>query len=254
MGDRLEGKTAIVTGAAGGVGKAIATKFVNEGATVHVADITQERCEDACHEIGEGAVPAQVDLADVSSIKAMVEKAANASPRLDILVQCAAVVSMQPITEITEEEFDRVNNINYRGVAFTLSEVAKRMIPDGKGGAIVNFTTLNRGYPWIGAYVSSKHGVSGITRCSALELIKYGIRVNSICPGPIKTPLMDDLIKRFADNPPPGSEYLQEQGFVVPAGYESTPEDYVEPTMLLVTPAGAYIIGQVMQVDGGISA
>lgn len=250
----LEGKTAIVTGGAGGVGGAIAKRFLKEGAMVHIADITQERCEEACQRLGKGAIPACVDLADVPSIVSMVDKVAKASPRIDILVQCAAVVSMQPFTEITPEEFDRVMAINFRGLTFTMSEVAKRMLADGKGGAIVNFSTLNRGHPWISTYVSSKFGVEGITSCAAAELADQGLRINAISPGPIQTPLMDDLVKRFITNTPKGAEGIADGGWPVPIGRVSTPEDYVGPVMLLVTEEGGYITGHTLHVNGGISA
>lgn len=251
---KLEGKTAIVTGGAGGVGGAIVKRFLSEGATVHVADLTKERCEAACQAFGKGAIPAPVDLADASSIASMVDAVAQSSPRIDILVQCAAVVSMQPFTEITAEEFDRVIAINYRGLTLTMSAVAKRMLADGKGGSIVNFSTLNRGHPWISTYVSSKFGVEGITACAAAELAGQGIRINAISPGPIQTPLMDDLVGRFAANTPKGAEGIASGGWIPPIGRVSVPEDLVGPVMLLVSDEGSYITGHTLCVDGGISA
>lgn len=255
MGNRLEGRTAIVTGGAGGVGLAIARGFADEGATVHVADIGQDRCEDACRAIGKNAIPQPFDLRDVGSIRAMVERVASRSSRIDILVQCAAVVSGQLIKNITPEEFDRVFSINVRGLTFTLAEVAKRMMADGKGGAIINFTSGSgkRGQSWISVYSASKFAVVGMSQSAAVELIPYGIRVNAIAPGPIRTQLADELLERMRDDNP--GEPLPERvrnGFQSPIGYMSEPEDYVGTALLLATDEGRYIVGQTISVDGGI--
>jgi D-sorbitol dehydrogenase (acceptor) len=254
MGGRLAGRVAVVTGGASGIGHAIAKGFDQEGAQVIVADVSKARCEAACREIGARAVPQVLDVRDRRSIDAMVDGAKHAAGRIDILVNCAGVFGMQMLIDATLDEFDRVMSVNTRGPLLTMAAVAREMIEDGRGGAIVNIASGagRRGTPGAGIYAASKAALISLTQTAAQELIAHGIRVNAIAPGPVRTPMWDEVRSLYRATFGPEVDVDQMQIAAVPAGRMAIPDDYVGAAIFLAAPESSYIIGQTLNIDGGM--
>ncbi len=252
---RLGGKVAIVTGGASGIGRAIATGFAGEGARVCIADMSAERCDAVARELGNGAFGQFLDVRHRKTIDTMVERVAAEAGGIDILVSCAGVFSFQLLTEITEEEFDRVFAVNSRGLLFTAQAVARRMIAQGRGGSIVNMASgaARRGTPGGGVYSASKAAVVSFTQTMALELISSGIRVNAIAPGGVKTPMWNEVDAAYGaatGSGPGGAEKMFNA--LTPVGRLSTPEELVGAAIFLAGPESAYVVGQTLNVDGGM--
>ena len=189
---RLEGRTAIVTGGARGIGAAIAEGFVREGACVCVADIEIGAAEETARRIGNGSFAFPLNVTRLDSIKACVAETNRRLGGIDILVNNAAIFDMAPWGEITEASYERIFAVNVKGLIFTLQEVAESMKVRGKGGKIINFASQagRRGEPLVAVYCASKAAVISITQSAGLALIKHGINVNGIAPGMTPAPTM----------------------------------------------------------------
>src|SRR6185437_2462533 len=181
---RLEGKKAVITGGARGIGLAIGERYAREGARVILADRLLEQAEQAAKRIGPAASAVAVDVLQRESIKAMAKTiAADGGP--DILVNAAAVFDMSPLDEISEDHFDKQFDINVRGLLFVTQAVSELMIAAGKGGKIINFSSQagRRGEARVAVYCATKAAVISLTQSFDLELIKHRINVNAIAPG-----------------------------------------------------------------------
>lgn len=251
---RLEGKSAVVTGAARGIGKAFAAAYVREGATVAIADIDVQRAEAAAREIGQNAYAVELDVTSMVSIERAVASVLQKVSRIDILVNNAAVFDLAPITEITKESFDRVFSVNVQGALFTLQAVARAMIADGKGGKIINMASQagRRGEPLVAVYCASKAAVISLTQSAGLNLIKHGINVNAIAPGVVDGEHWQDVDVLFAkyENRPLG-EKKRLVGDVVPFGRMGTAEDLTGMAVFLASAESDYVVAQTYNVDGG---
>lgn len=253
---RLEGKVAIVTGGASGIGLAIAKAYAGEGARVCIADLSRERCDEAAAAIGGSAFGQALDVRDRRSIAALVDRVVAEAGEIDILLNSAGVFGMKVFTDITEEDFDRIIGVNTRGLLFTTQAVAHRMIAQGRGGAIVNIASSagKRASPGSAIYSASKAAVISLTQCAALELIHHGIRVNAIAPGIVETPMWRTQVEpAFKAVLGPGAG-TAEQALIsaTPIGRMSAPEEYAGPAILLASQEGSYIVGQTLVVDGGM--
>ena len=251
---RLKGKGALITGAARGIGKAIAEAYVREGATVAVADINLAAAQAAAADIGPQAFAVHIDVTDQASIDAAVAAAVARMGGIDILVNNAGTFDMAPIAEITRASFDRQFAINVAGTLFTLQAVAKAMVARGKGGKIINMASQagRRGEALVAVYCASKAAVISLTQSAALDLIRHGINVNGIAPGVVDTPMWDHVDAQFAkyENLPLG-EKKRLVGLAVPLGRMGRPEDMTGMAVFLASSDADYIVAQTYNVDGG---
>jgi len=251
---RLNGKSAIVTGAARGIGRAFAAAYVREGATVAIADIDRAAAERTAEEIGGGAYAVALDVTDQASIDAMVEAVAARTGGIDILVNNAAVFDLAPIAEITRASYDRLFAINVAGTLFTLQAVARRMIAQGRGGKIVNMASQagRRGEPLVAVYCATKAAVISLTQSAGLNLIRHGINVNAIAPGVVEGEHWDGVDALFAKHEglQPG-EKKRMAGEAVPYGRMGRAEDLTGMAVFLASAEADYIVAQTYNVDGG---
>ena len=251
---RLDGKVAIITGGARGIGRAIAAAYAAEGARVVVADIHAAECEAVAADIGAGAIGVGVNVTQQASIDAMVAAVVERAGRIDILVNNAGVFEMAPIPEITRESFAKQFGVNVEGLLFTLQAVSNQMVRQGNGGKIINFASQagRRGEAFVTIYCATKAAVISITQSAGLELIKHGINVNAIAPGVVDTPMWDVVDAQFAkyENLPIG-EKKRRVGLAVPYGRMGRVEDMTGAAVFLASADADYIVAQTLNVDGG---
>jgi acetoin reductase-like protein len=254
---QLEGKTAIVTGGARGIGRAICERYAAEGARVVVADLLATEAEATAAAItadGGHALAIAVDVTEQASIDALVERATRQTGSIDILVNGAGIFDMAPLLEITPESYEQVFAVNVQGLLFTLQAAARQMVAQGRGGKIINFASQagRRGEALVAVYCASKAAVISLTQSAALALIPHRINVNAIAPGVIDTPMWDHVDALFAKhlNIPIG-ERRRQVGEAVPHGRMGRPEDIVGAAVFLASPESDYIVGQTLNVDGG---
>ncbi len=251
---QLRNKTAIITGAARGIGRAIAARYIAEGARVVIADRLIAEAQDTAGALGPEATAIAVDVSSVASIREMARSIAETVGPPDILVNGAAIFSMAPLDEISEEHFDRQFGINVRGLLFMTQAIAAPMIAAGKGGKIINFSSQagRRGEANVTVYCATKAAVISITQSMGLELIKHRINVNAIAPGVIDTPMWDQVDALFAKyEKRPLGEKKRLVGEAVPYGRMGTPEDITGAAVFLASPESDYIVAQTLNVDGG---
>jgi len=252
MAGSLEGKVALVTGAGSGIGRAAALAFAREGAKVVVADVVAEGGKETVgliEQAGGKALFVEGDVSASASAEAMVRTAVEQYGRLDCGFNNAGIEGAQaPTAECTEDNWDRVLSINLKGVWLCMKHEIAHMLAHG-GGAIVNTASVAGlvGFPNIPAYNASKGGVIQLTKTAALEYAKEGIRVNAVCPGVIRTP----MVERFL-----GGSAEAEAQFVAlePVGRMGTPEEVAEAVVWLCSDAASFVTGHAMPVDGGLVA
>ncbi len=251
---RLDSKVAVVTGGARGIGAAIGGRFAAEGATVVVADLDEPGARATAGEIGKGAYPVALNVSSQESIDAMVATVVDRSGGIDILVNNAAIFDMAPVLEVTRASFDRVFDINVKGLFFTLQTVARTMVERGKGGKIINMASQagRRGEALVSVYCASKAAVISLTQSAGLDLIRHRINVNGIAPGVVDTPMWEEVDALFAryENRPIG-EKKRLVGEAVPYGRMGLPEDHVGAAVFLASDDADYVVAQTLNVDGG---
>ena len=250
----LEGKVAIITGGARGIGAAIGARYAQEGARVVVADILRDKAEATAGMIGSDAIAVQFDGTDPESIESLMTTTVTACGRVDCLVNGAAVFDLAPLLDVTEASFDKVFAINVKGLLFTAQSVAGQMVKQGDGGKIINIASQagRRGEPLVPVYCASKAAVISLTQSMGLDLIKHGINVNGIAPGVVDTPMWDEVDALFAhyENKKIGQK-KREVGEAVPYGRMGRPEDLAGAAVFLASSASDYIVAQTLNVDGG---
>lgn len=251
---RLAGKTALVTGAARGIGLEFARAYIAEGARVALADINAAAVRAAADSLGPQAVPVVLDVTRQDSIEAGFAAAVAALGRLDILVNNAALFSAAPIAEITRADYDRLFAVNVAGTLFCLQAAARQMIAQGGGGAIINMASQagRRGEGLVGVYCASKAAVISLTQSAGLNLIAHGINVNAIAPGVVDGEHWDGVDAFFAkyESKPLGQK-KREVGEAVPFGRMGTAADLTGMAIFLATDEAKYIVAQCFGVDGG---
>lgn len=251
---RLAGKSALITGAARGIGHHFATAYVAEGARVAIADINGERAQAAADELGDQAIAIEMDVTVQDSIDAAIATATEAFGGIDILVNNAAVFSAAPITDIMRDDYQQVFDINVAGTLFTMQAVARHMIERGRGGKIINMASQagRRGEPLVAVYCATKAAVISLTQSAGLNLIKHGINVNAIAPGVVDGEHWDGVDAFFAkfENKQPGQK-KREVGANVPFGRMGRPDDLTGMAIFLASKEADYIVAQTYNVDGG---
>lgn len=246
MGGRLEGKTAIITGAGSGMGKAMAERFTAEGARVLCADISGNQ-DEVAGRIGGGAIALHVDVAEESDVRNMIATAERELGRVDILVNNAGFGGgMMPLHEQTTENWDRVHSVNIRGVFFCMKHGVISMLKSG-GGSIVNIGSASAVVGWKhhSIYGAAKAGVHQMTRAAALDYATKNIRVNAIAPGTIWTGLVPQ--SKDVPVPPAGGHRLPG----IPMDRWGLASEIANAALFLASDEARYITGVVLPVDGG---
>ncbi|MFK7761843.1 MAG: L-iditol 2-dehydrogenase [Roseobacter sp.] len=248
---RLEGKVALVTGGARGIGRAVCEAYAREGAQVIVADLQA----DAAAETGKAVngMGIAMDVTDPSSIAEGVRVVEETYGGIDILVNNAGIFNMGPIEDVTHEDYRRQYDVNVGGTIFAIKAVVPGMKKRG-GGAIINFSSQagRRGEANVMIYCSTKAAVISITQSMALELAKDGIRVNAVAPGVIDTPMwatVDSLFAKYEGRAIGEKKRLV--GEAVPLGHMGAPEEIADPCVFLASDEARYITAQTLNIDGG---
>lgn len=238
---RLEGKVAIVTGAASGIGKGIAENFLKEGAKVVLSDIKEE----APFDLEEGAVYKKCDVSNSEEVRALIEEAVNTFGKLDIIVNNAGIGEQNSILTVTDEDWDKLISINLSGVMYGMREAAKAMKEKGIRGSIINMSSIlgKVGFNNAISYCASKGGVVQLTHAGALDLAQDKIRVNAIAPGFIKTGMTDPVLEN--------EEFKNMVQSSTPLGHVGEVEDIAKAAVYLASDESKYVTGEVIYVDGG---
>ncbi|RDD70178.1 L-iditol 2-dehydrogenase [Paracoccus versutus] len=251
---RLQGKTALITGAARGIGLEFARAYIAEGARVALADINADAVRAAAESLGPQAIAVQMDVTKQDSIDAGFAEVVARFGHLDILINNAALFTAAPVEEVTRADYDRVIAVNMTGAFFCMQAAAKHMIAGGKGGKIINMASQagRRGEPLVAVYCASKAAVISMTQSAGLGLIRHGINVNAIAPGVVDGEHWDMVDEHFArfEGLKPG-EKKKRVGAAVPFGRMGVASDLTGMAIFLATPEADYIVGQTFGVDGG---
>lgn len=261
---QLEGKIAAVTGAGTGIGRAIALALAAAGARVAVTDLNEAWARQVATEIesaGGQAIPLRLDVTTVDSIKAALQAVVARWGRIDVWCNNAGVSTMNRFVELTEKEWDLNMNVNAKGVFLCSQIVARQMMsqePDSRSnlrGKIINTASMagKRGAaPFLAHYVASKFAVVGLTQAAALELAPYGITVNAVCPGYVRTGMQEREVAWEAELRGVSPDevrrlYIED----TPLGRLETPEDVAAVVVFLASPAADFITGEAINVNGG---
>lgn len=251
---RLAGKTALITGAARGIGLAFAERYLAEGARVVLADVDLKAAQKAADDLGKGAFAHHLDVTDQASIDACVSNVVADLGGIDILINNAALFDMAGITDITRASYDRLMAVNVSGTLFMMQAVARAMIKRGQGGRIINMASQagRRGEPLVGVYCATKAAVISLTQSAGLNLIAHGINVNAISPGVVDGAHWDHVDALFAkaEGLAPG-EKKKQVGSAVPYGRMGTADDLTGMAVFLASDDADYVVAQTYNVDGG---
>ncbi len=240
---RLEGKVALITGAASGIGLATAKRFIEEGAVVAACDFNEENLKKASEEFPKAYHPYKMDVSKHDEVKKIVDKIVDDLGRIDILVNNAGITKDNFLVKMPEEDFDAVINVNLKGVYNVTQAVVPHMM-EKKSGVILNASSVVGVYGNIGQtnYVASKAGVIGMTKTWAKEFARYNIRVNAVAPGFIKTPMTSKVPQKVID-------YMNSK---TPLGRMGEANEIANAYLFLASDEASYITGQVLGVDGGL--
>ena len=251
---RLSGKTALITGAARGIGLEFARAYIAEGAKVALADINADAVAQATTSLGPQAIGVQMDVTDQASIDAGFASAIEQMGQLDILINNAALFDAAPFADITRASYDKLFAVNVAGTMFCTQAAARHMIARGQGGRIINMASQagRRGEALVGVYCATKAAVISLTQSAGLGLIAHQINVNAIAPGVVDGAHWDHVDAMFAkfENRPLG-EKKRIVGEGVPFGRMGTAADLTGMAIFLATDEARYIVAQTFGVDGG---
>jgi 2-deoxy-D-gluconate 3-dehydrogenase len=251
----LSGKTAIVTGGSLGIGHGIACRLAEAGANVMICALNEEELKEAAHKMcasGGNVKHMKTDVSQEEEVKNMIEKTVSEFGSLDILVNNAGIFPSVPISKMTKENFEKVISVNLEGVFLCTKYGSEQMIKQGKGGHIINITSIDALHPssiGLAHYDASKHGVWGFTKNAALELAEHKIWVNAIAPGAILTP----GVQTMQQAPTDVDMQAVLDGFKakIPMGRMGEPDDIAKAALFLASDMSSYMTGSQIVVDGG---
>ncbi len=254
----LEGKVALVTGGAQGIGRGIALRLAAEGADIAVVDLKEDKMSEVAKEVRDLGRKATIYKADVGDRDQVYEAVNHAEKELggfDIMVNNAGIAQVQPIDKVTPEEVDTIFKVNVQGVIWGIQAAAQKFKKRGQKGKIINASSIagHNGFAMIGVYSATKFAIRGLTQAAALEYASDGITVNAYCPGVVGTDMWTEIDKRFAEltGSQEGETYKK---FVegISLGRAQTPEDVAAFVSYLAGPDSDYMTGQAPLIDGGI--
>ncbi|MEU4466358.1 SDR family NAD(P)-dependent oxidoreductase [Streptomyces sp. NPDC024017] len=244
----LTGRTAFVTGAASGIGRASALLLAEAGATVHCADRDADGLHDTAALIKDGGGTARTHTLDVTD-RTLLRQALASCERLDALAAVAGIMHSSPVLETRDEDLDRVLNVNFKGVLYACQEAARLMIAQGTRGSIVTMASgaVDTGGPGLLCYGAAKAAVVQLTKTLATEVGRHGIRVNAVAPGWIRTPMTD----RHDSAAQAHTESVMAR--MSPLGRVGEPEDIAHAVLHLASDASAFTTGQILRPNGGVA-
>jgi 3alpha(or 20beta)-hydroxysteroid dehydrogenase len=246
MKGRFEDRVVLISGAARGMGEAEARRFTAEGAAVVIGDVLAEEGEAVASDLGDAARFTKLDVTSTDDWENAIRTATEDFGRLDVLVNGAGIAPITPIIGGSPEDYLKVVMVNQVGVYLGMRAAAPAMRAGNRGGSIINISSIDGivGMPFVAGYVSSKFAVRGMTKTAALELAQYGIRVNSVHPGYIDTPMLREPMGALADNLAP----------TVPLGRLGTTSDIANLVLFLASDESSYCTGSEFVIDGGLTA
>jgi 3-oxoacyl-[acyl-carrier protein] reductase len=255
---QLQGRSALMTGAANGIGRAVALKLAAAGADVAVSDVDAEKLSTLKPEIeatGRRCVSVVADAGDVAAIDAMVSQTVDAFGKIDVIVNNAGVTRRAHIMDLTEADFDKINRVNTKGVFFCMQRAAQEMIKQG-GGRIINMASI-AGKGFAGSsnviYAGTKGAVIAMTRLASVQLGPHNITVNAVCPGVTETAIYDQIIASDAEKMGvPEAEIRAKALEKIPLRRSNTPDDIADMCIFLASDAARNVSGQSLHVDGAL--
>lgn len=244
---KLENKVAVVTGALSGLGFAIANKFLKEGAKVVFSDLNEEKGKKIIENL-ENAYFVKCDVSNSKEVDNLIKETIEKFGEMHILVNNAGIATMGSVTEMTDEDWQKVIDVNLTGVFYGVRSASKYMIENNVNGSIINMSSIlgTVGFETAISYCAAKGGVNQVTKTAALELAKKGVRVNAIAPGFIKTEMTKGLLE--------DENYKAFLEGSTPMGYVGDPEDIANAASYLASDDAKYVTGSVLYVDGGWTA
>jgi len=247
MSGKLNNKVAVITGGSSGIGLATAKLFAQQGARVAITGRNPDTLNKAIAEIGHGAIGIRGDVSSIEEIDKLYRSVEQKLGKVDVLVANAGVYVIAPLADYTEEMFDKVSDINFKGVFFSVQR-ALSYLNDGASIILVSSTVNEKGVPNHAAYAATKAAVRSLARSFSAELLPRKIRVNTLTPGPVDTPVFDTITssKEEAEAAKAG------MGQFAPAKRVAAPQELAEAALFLASDASAFMIGSELLIDGGI--
>ena len=251
----LPGRRALVTGAATGIGRAIAEAFAREGALVAVSDISLEGARDVAEGLGDGTRAYRLDVTDAAETAEVFRSAADWMGGLDLLAANAGISTMNPVADLTEEEWDSNMAVNAKGVFLSNREAVRHFLAAGEKGVIVNTASLagKIGAPLLAHYAASKFAVIGFTQSLAREVGEHGIRVNAVCPGYVRTSMQDrEVVWEGKLRNMTAQAVRDEYIAATPLGRLEEPEDVAAIVVFLASDLSGFLTGEAINASGGV--
>ncbi len=245
---KLEGKVAVITGGNSGIGLAIAQAFTNEGAEVVILGRNQETLEQAVEAVGNGTLAVQGDVARIADLDRLYQQTQEKFGKIDVLIVNAGIAQFTPLGETTEELFDRISDINFKGAFFTVQQAVPHL-NDGASVVLVSSVANQLGFADFSVYAATKAAVRSLARTLSGALLPRGIRVNVLSPGPIETPIYDRLGLSEDAKQELGKNFVEQN----PMKRFGSPEEMAKAALFLASSDSSYVAGAELVADGGMS-